>query len=122
MVSARVKISWPKYGISVAALALLKSMAVCSVPPATGTPKRVPKYLATSNLKSKSSTRNSPSPGEKLKLFVGSSRSMIVAPALLIASMAASNAATTCGGALSMPCRVTPSRTPLRPAGFRNAL
>src|SRR6266571_6583576 len=80
MVSARVKISWPKYGISVAALALLKSMAVCSVPPATGTPKRVPKYLATSNLKSKSSTRNSPSPGEKLKLFVGSSRSMIVAP------------------------------------------
>src|SRR6516165_11679796 len=65
MVSARVKISWPKYGISVAALALLKSMAVCSVPPATGTPTRVPKYLATSNLKSYSSTMNSPSAGEK---------------------------------------------------------
>ena len=52
MVSAKSKISWPKYGISAAALALSKSMALCSVPPATGTPTRVPKYLATSNLKS----------------------------------------------------------------------
>ena len=65
---------------------------------------------------------NSPSAGEKLKLFAGSSRSTMVAPALVIASMAASNAATTCGGALSMPCRVTPRRAPLRPAGFRNAV
>src|SRR5262252_200431 len=79
MLWARIKISWPKYGISLAALALLKLIAVCRFPPATGTPTRVWKYLATSNLKSYRSTISSPSAGEKLKAFAGASRSTIVA-------------------------------------------
>src|SRR5713226_9801558 len=115
---ARSKISWLKNGISTSAWALSKSIALCSVPPATGTPTRVAKYARTSLRKSKSSTRNSPSAGAKLKF--AASRSITVAPAFSRACTASSNAfSTDCGvGTFGSnppnPTRVTPSLAPWR--------
>src|SRR6266702_3976914 len=121
---ARLKMSWLKNGISVFAWALLKSMALWSVPPATGTPTRVAKYARTSLRKSNSSIRNSPSVGEKVK--PAASRSITVAPAAVSASTAASNASSTgCGVGTNgsnppNPTRVTPSFAPWRPFLFTN--
>ena len=103
-----------------AALALLKAMASARFLFAIGTPTRVAKYFSRSSLKSKSSTRNSPSADAKVK--PEPSRSTTVAPAAAMAATAVSNAATTCGGAESMPWRVTPTRAPCSPAGSRNAV
>src|SRR2546427_629745 len=61
------KMSWLKNGISAPAWALLKSIALCRVPPATGTLTRVAKYAATSLRKSKQRIRNSPSAEAKVK-------------------------------------------------------
>ena len=114
------KISWKKYGISLAAFASLKAIASASVLFAIGTPIRVAKYFCRSTLKSNSSTKNSPSAGAKVK--PDPSRSTTVAPAAAIAARALSNTATTCGGALSMPCRVAPMRAPCSPFASTNAV
>ena len=123
MVSAKSKMSWLKNGISSAAWALLKLMAVWSVPPATGTPVRVAKYFATSCLKSKSSTKSSPSAGAKVK--PAASRSITLAPAALSAATAFSNSSSTGWGVVTFvkplsPTRVTPIFVPTSPFGLTN--
>ena len=117
-VCARSKISWAKKGISVAALALSKSIAVCRVPPASGTPVRVARYFCRSALKSNSRTVNSAVP-LLMSEMCGKKTSTSVAPALCIAVSEASNAASTCGLKPSKS-RATPMRAPLSPLALRN--
>ena len=119
-VSARSKISWAKNGISFAALALSKSIAVCRVPPASGTPVRVAKYFCRSPLKSKSSTVNSAMP-LLMSEMCGKKTSTSVAPAFDMAVSESSNTASACGLNPSKS-RATPIRAPLRPCGFRNVV
>ncbi|TMH83809.1 MAG: hypothetical protein E6H49_00980 [Betaproteobacteria bacterium] len=115
-----------KNGISRAALASLKSIAVCRVPPATGTPTRVAKYAARSLRNSKSRTRNSPSAAAKVN--PAASRSMTMAPASVSFAKAASMASVTgCGVGTNgskplRPTRVRPIRAPLRPFGSTNCV
>ena len=92
-----MNISWPKYGISAAACALLKSIALCRLPPATGTPTRVWKYLV-SRLQVVLENPELAVRRRKTEVLAGSSRSTMTAPAFLIAWTAASNAAATVAG------------------------